>query len=70
MSEGWIGVDLDGTLAEYLGWQRGRTCGFLLRESVPASHKKISMSFFESTLAGVFEYSADNFQLLVKRIGR
>lgn len=21
MSEGWIGVDLDGTLAEYLGWQ-------------------------------------------------
>lgn len=21
MSEGWIGIDLDGTLAEYLGWQ-------------------------------------------------
>jgi len=24
MSDGWIGVDLDGTLAEYLGWGDGK----------------------------------------------
>ena len=24
MSEGWIGVDLDGTLAEYHGWANGK----------------------------------------------
>lgn len=27
MSKGWIGVDLDGTLAEYDGWQGAATIG-------------------------------------------
>ena len=32
MSKGWIGVDLDGTLAEYHGWKSNRDIG----EPIPA----------------------------------
>ena len=87
MSEGWIGVDLDGTLAEYLGWQGMGHIGEPIAPMVErvkawlAEGKDVriftarvcssqSQEDLDSTLAGVFKYSADNFQLPVKRIGK
>lgn len=36
MSEGWIGVDLDGTLAEYHGWDGGK-----IGEPIPAMVNRV-----------------------------
>jgi hypothetical protein len=50
MSKGWIGVDLDGTLAEYHGWIDGGQIGI----AIPTMVKRVKMWLLENRQVKIF----------------
>lgn len=55
MSKGWIGVDLDGTLAEYNGWKGPEFIG----KPIPAMVKKVKQKLAEGVQVRIMTARVD-----------
>lgn len=54
--EGWIGVDLDGTLAEYTGWNKDRSIG----KPIPSMVARVQMWLKEERHVRIFTARAND----------